>query len=44
MEEHARVNACSPIFLMTAERRDDARAFYRRIGFEETGRRFAKPL
>ena len=32
------------IFLTSAERRHEAHAFYRRIGFEETGRRFAKRL
>jgi hypothetical protein len=28
--------------LTTAERRADAHAFYERIGFERTGRRYAK--
>jgi GNAT superfamily N-acetyltransferase len=40
----ARARDCCLIFLTTAERRGDAHAFYRRIGFEETGRRFAKWL
>lgn len=44
IEQHARATGCSLIFLTTAGRRNDAHAFYRRIGFEETGRRFAKPL
>lgn len=44
MEEEARRRGCCLIFLTTAERRKDARAFYLRIGFEETGRRFAKSL
>ena len=44
MEAEARARGCGLIFLTTAERRKDAHAFYRRIGFEETGRRFAKRL
>lgn len=44
MELEARARDCCLIFLTTAERRSDAHAFYRRIGFEETGRRFAKWL
>jgi N-acetylglutamate synthase-like GNAT family acetyltransferase len=44
MEAEARARGCCLIFLTTAERRDDARAFYDRIGFEETGRRVAKVL
>jgi hypothetical protein len=30
------------LFLTTAERRSDAHAFYERLGFERTGRRYAK--
>lgn len=44
MEAEARTRGCGLIFLTTAERRRDAHAFYRRIGWEETGRRFAKRL
>jgi GNAT superfamily N-acetyltransferase len=44
MEAEARRRGCCLIFLTTAERRKDAHAFYRRSGFEETGRRFAKRL
>lgn len=44
MEAEARRRGCCLIFLTTAERRKDAHAFYRRIGFDETGRRFAKWL
>lgn len=44
IERQARTTGCSLIFLTTAERRADAHAFYRRLGFEETGSRFAKPL
>jgi N-acetylglutamate synthase-like GNAT family acetyltransferase len=44
MEEEARARGCCLIFLTTSERRGDAHTFYRRLGFEETGRRFAKSL
>jgi GNAT superfamily N-acetyltransferase len=43
-EDRARAAGCSLMFLTTAERRTDAHSFYRRLGFEETGRRFAKSL
>jgi GNAT superfamily N-acetyltransferase len=43
-EREARRRGCVLLFLTTAERRKDAHAFYRRLGFEETGRRFAKAL
>lgn len=44
MEVEAYRRGCCLILLTTAERRADAHTFYRRIGFEETGRRFAKWL
>jgi len=44
LEAGARALGCSLLFLTTAESRADAHAFYRRLGFEETGRRFAKQL
>jgi GNAT superfamily N-acetyltransferase len=44
MEAEARQRGCCLIFLTTAEQRHDAHAFYRRIGFQETGKRFAKAL
>ncbi len=44
LENEARARGCVVLFLTTAERREDAHAFYRRIGLEETGRRFAKRL
>lgn len=44
VEAEARARGCCLIFLTSAERRGAARAFYGRIGFEETGRRFAKSL
>jgi GNAT superfamily N-acetyltransferase len=43
-EDEARRRGCVVLFLTTAERRRDAHAFYRKLGFEETGRRFAKSL
>jgi N-acetylglutamate synthase-like GNAT family acetyltransferase len=44
MEAEARERGCRLLFLTTAARRADAHDFYRRLGFEETGLRFAKPL
>jgi N-acetylglutamate synthase-like GNAT family acetyltransferase len=44
VEAEARARGCALLFLTTAERRADAHAFYGRLGFEETGRRFAKQL
>jgi ribosomal protein S18 acetylase RimI-like enzyme len=35
---------CFRIVLTSADRRDDARAFYLAAGYEQTGRRFAKEL
>jgi N-acetylglutamate synthase-like GNAT family acetyltransferase len=43
-EAEARARGCELLFLTTAERRTGAHAFYRALGFEETGRRFAKQL
>jgi GNAT superfamily N-acetyltransferase len=44
IEDEARARGCPLVFLTTAERRKGAHAFYRRLGFAETGRRFAKWL
>jgi ribosomal protein S18 acetylase RimI-like enzyme len=44
MEREAERRGCCLVFLTTAGRREDAHAFYERIGFEETGRRFTKQL
>jgi N-acetylglutamate synthase-like GNAT family acetyltransferase len=41
-EAEARARGCEVLWLTTAERRADAHAFYRALGFEETGRRFAR--
>jgi len=43
-EAEARERGCEVLWLTTAERRGDAHAFYRALGFDETGRRFAKLL
>jgi GNAT superfamily N-acetyltransferase len=44
MEAEARRRGCVLLFLTTAARRGDAHDFYRRVGLEETGKRFAKRL
>ncbi len=42
MEAEARARRCELLFVTTAARREDAHEFYRHVGFEETGKRFAK--
>ena len=42
MEAEARARRCELLFVTTAARREDAHEFYRRVGLEETGKRFAK--
>jgi N-acetylglutamate synthase-like GNAT family acetyltransferase len=44
MEAEARARRCNLLFLTTAARREDAHAFYARVGLEETGKRFTKRL
>jgi len=44
MEEEARRRGCELLFLTTSERRDDAHAFYERVGLEHTGRRYGRTL
>jgi GNAT superfamily N-acetyltransferase len=44
MEAEARTRRCVLLFLTTSARREDAHEFYRRVGLEETGKRFAKYL
>jgi N-acetylglutamate synthase-like GNAT family acetyltransferase len=44
VEAEARARGCGLVFLTTADRRKEAHDFYRRLGWEETGRRFAKTL
>ena len=44
MEAEARLRGCELLFLTTAERRDDAHAFYERVGLEQSGRRYSRTL
>ena len=44
MEAEARARGCVLLYLTTATRRENAHEFYRRVGLEETGKRFGKPL
>jgi GNAT superfamily N-acetyltransferase len=44
LEEEARRRGCVLIFLTTSAQRGDAHEFYRRVGLEETGKRFTKSL
>ena len=44
LETEARARGCALIFLTTSGRRTDAHEFYVRVGLEETGKRFTKPL
>jgi GNAT superfamily N-acetyltransferase len=44
VEREARLRGCELVFLTTSERRDDAHAFYERVGFEQTGRRYGRTL
>ena len=43
-EDEARVWQCERIMVTSAERRADAHAFYQRLGYDYTGRRFAKGI
>jgi GNAT superfamily N-acetyltransferase len=43
-EMRARARGCVLLYLTTAEHRADAHAFYRSVGLEHTGRRYAKRL
>ena len=44
LEQWARGNGCHRLAVTSAERRDDAHAFYPSCGFPYTGRRFTKSL
>lgn len=42
--DEARLRGCGLVYLTTADRRDDAHAFYELVGFEQTGRRYGRTL
>jgi GNAT superfamily N-acetyltransferase len=44
VEEDAQARNCVLLFVTTAERRDDAHAFYEGLGLERTGRRYGRTL
>jgi GNAT superfamily N-acetyltransferase len=44
LDAEARARGCGVLFLTTSERRDDAHAFYERVGLEQTGRRYSRTL
>jgi ribosomal protein S18 acetylase RimI-like enzyme len=44
VEEEARARGCERVVLSSGTHRDDAHGFYERVGYEVTGRRFAKQL
>jgi GNAT superfamily N-acetyltransferase len=44
LEDEARARGCEVLFVTTAEHRDDAHAFYERVGLEQTGRRYGRTL
>lgn len=44
VEAEARARLCVLLLLTTSARREDAHEFYRRVGMEETGKRFTKVL
>jgi GNAT superfamily N-acetyltransferase len=43
-EDEARAWGCGRIMVTSAERRADAHTFYQRLGYQYTGRRFAKEI
>src|SRR6476469_1338562 len=44
VEREARLRGCELVFVTSSERRGDAHAFYERVGFEHTGRRYGREL
>jgi ribosomal protein S18 acetylase RimI-like enzyme len=44
VEDHAREVGCDRLEVTSANRREEAHSFYADLGFEETPRRFLKPV
>jgi GNAT superfamily N-acetyltransferase len=44
LEAEATARGCAVFYVTTAERRDDAHAFYESVGLERTGRRYGRTL
>lgn len=44
LEDEARLRGCELLFLTTSEHRNDAHAFYERVGLQQTGRRYGRTL
>jgi GNAT superfamily N-acetyltransferase len=44
VETEAQQRGCSLVYLTTADRRDDAHAFYEHVGFAQSGRRYGRTL
>ena len=44
LDAEARARGCALLFLTTSARRTEAHEFYKRVGLEETGKRFTKTL
>lgn len=44
LETEATARGCAVFFVMTAERRNDAHAFYESVGLDRTGRRYGRTL
>ncbi|MBA3733895.1 MAG: GNAT family N-acetyltransferase [Actinobacteria bacterium] len=44
LETEATARGCAVFFVTTAERRNDAHAFYESVGLERTGRRYGRTL
>ena len=44
VEEQARARGCVQLDVSSRDRREDAHAFYRRLGFADVSRRFVKDL
>jgi GNAT superfamily N-acetyltransferase len=44
LEDEARARGCGVLFVTSAEDRDEAHAFYERVGLRHTGRRYGRTL